>query len=298
MSQGKRYVFTINNYSEADCTRLDALGLGDSTFTYLVYGREVGENGTPHLQGFCIFQSNKRFNAAKRILGDRSHIEVARGTSSQAADYCKKDGSFTEYGTLPVSQGKRTDWDRYRDWIESINRVPTTREVIREFPSLYARYSRKCFEIAEAFLPPPVLTECTLRPGWQATLEDRCRGPSDERKIEFYVNPDGKAGKTTFCRFMLTHYGDVTQVLRVGKRDDLAYVIDCSKRIFLFDIPRQQMQYLRYEILESLKDQMIFSPKYESSSKMLREVPHVIVFCNEAPDMTALTDDRYVVNTI
>lgn len=72
-------------------------------------------------------------------------------------------------------------------------------------------------------------------------------------------------------------------------------MIDIDKSIFLFDIPRGQMTYLQYSVLESMKDRMIFSPKYESSFKILRSTPHVIVFSNEAPDMNAMSTDRFKV---
>ena len=91
----------------------------------------------------------------------------------------------------------------------------------------------------------------------------------------------------------MSHKGDLTQRLSVGKRDDVAYALDVSKSIFLFDIPREQLQYLQYSVLESLKDQCVFSPKYESLSKVLPNPVHVVVFTNEEPDMTKMTEDRY-----
>lgn len=292
MSQAKRWVFTINNYSDEDVARLNALG---DTVTYLVYGDEVGENGTPHLQGFVIFDRSTRFNLAKERIGANAHIEVTRGTSEQAANYCKKDGSFTEYGSLPQSQGKRSDWDKYREWVLELGRRPTRRELASTFPSLYARYSRKCFEIADAFLPAPRLVDQPPRVGWQEDLRNSIGdcGSAPPRQIAFVVDPHGGGGKSWFCQYCLSMFPERTQVLRIGKRDDLAYAIDESKDIFLVDVPRNQMTFLQYSVLEMLKDQMVFSPKYESTFKILRFKPYVIVLCNEAPDMNELTADRY-----
>jgi hypothetical protein len=53
------------------------------------------------------------------------------------------------------------------------------------------------------------------------------------------------------------------------------------------------MEYMQYGVLEQLKDQLIFSPKYESVCKVLPQPVHVIVFCNEMPDITKMTEDRY-----
>jgi len=58
------------------------------------------------------------------------------------------------------------------------------------------------------------------------------------------------------------------------------------------------MQYMQYAILEQLKNRLIFSNKYQSQMKVLPNNVHVVVFSNEAPDMNALTNDRYKVINI
>lgn len=73
----------------------------------MVYGRETGASGTPHLQGFTQLSKQTSFSVVKRHLPG-AHIEKRRGTPKQASDYCKKDGDFTEIGELP-KQGKRND---------------------------------------------------------------------------------------------------------------------------------------------------------------------------------------------
>ena len=42
MSQSKNWCFTVNNYSV-----LDDQTLQDMPYKYLIYGREVGDEGTP-----------------------------------------------------------------------------------------------------------------------------------------------------------------------------------------------------------------------------------------------------------
>ena len=44
----RRICFTKNNYEESD---IDAL-LAEERFSYVIFGLEVGEQGTPHLQGY------------------------------------------------------------------------------------------------------------------------------------------------------------------------------------------------------------------------------------------------------
>lgn len=99
----------MNNYTDEDYSLFTSLDC-----SYLVVGKEVGENGTPHLQGFIIFNTNKRLNTLKRSVHARAHFERARGTSSQAAEYCKKEGNFFEKGQCPESdpgQREKIRWD-------------------------------------------------------------------------------------------------------------------------------------------------------------------------------------------
>lgn len=71
----------------------------------MVYGKEVGESGTPHLQGYVYYGTLKSFKQVQKQI-PRAHIEVQRGSFDQAIDYCKKDGSFEERGEAPVSAKK------------------------------------------------------------------------------------------------------------------------------------------------------------------------------------------------
>lgn len=298
-SNAKRWVFTLNNYTDAEQGVIDG-AFAAGGIDYLVSGREVADSGTPHLQGFVIFGQRRGFNSVKATLGARLHLEVARGTNKQAADYCKKDGDFVEYGTLPEGQGKRTDWDRYREWVEGLGRVPTRREIACEFTSLYARYAERCVEIAEAYLPPPqLLPGVPALRDWQANLHDVLKEDcDDDRTIMFYVDAQGNSGKSWMCRFMLQTYPLRVQVLGVGKVTDIAYMIESEKDIFMFDCERSASEFLQYRVLEQLKNQMVTSTKYSGQMKILRKIPHVVVFMNEYPQMQALTNDRYEVNEI
>lgn len=72
---------------------------------YMILAREVGESGTPHLQGYARFTKKKRLTALKKLLRE-AHFEVAKGTPQQNYDYCSKDGDFEEVGTLPKTGGQ------------------------------------------------------------------------------------------------------------------------------------------------------------------------------------------------
>lgn len=97
--------FTINNPTDAETKSLNTYL--EAKCTYAVYGKETGESGTPHYQGYAEFSSSRTFSAWKGAL-PRAHLERRRGSARQAAVYCKKDGDFVEYGRIS-SQGARTD---------------------------------------------------------------------------------------------------------------------------------------------------------------------------------------------
>ena len=87
MSRFRNFCFTHNNYTD---TSLE----DEISCKYLVYGREVGESGTPHLQGFISFECARTLSAAIKSLPG-CHVEVARNVPA-AMEYCKKDGAYTE----------------------------------------------------------------------------------------------------------------------------------------------------------------------------------------------------------
>jgi len=103
--QSKYWVFTLNNYDES---RDFGVEFRDRT-SYYVIGKEVGESGTKHLQGYAEFTTPKRLSTVRRILAS-AHWEKRRGSAEQAAAYCKKDGDYTEAGQISdPTPGRRTD---------------------------------------------------------------------------------------------------------------------------------------------------------------------------------------------
>jgi hypothetical protein len=71
---GKHWCFTLNNYTGDNLKRLDSLVETEEIVTYLIYGREVGESGTPHLQGFISFSKAVRMLVAKMMIGSNPHV--------------------------------------------------------------------------------------------------------------------------------------------------------------------------------------------------------------------------------
>jgi len=88
-SPAKMWCFTLNNYNENDIKILE-LAFNGSKY---IIGKEVGESGTPHLQGYVNFNDKKRLTALKKIH-DKVHWEKCKGSEEDNIKYCSKDGNI------------------------------------------------------------------------------------------------------------------------------------------------------------------------------------------------------------
>ena len=150
----RRWCFTLNNPAPEDETII-----GSWETKYLVFGREVGDSNTPHLQGFIIFAGNKRLSALKKLHG-KIHWEPTKKASIAAATYCKKDGNFFESGEIhdKTKQGERNDIKCAVATIKSAG----IKRCSEEHPATWVKFSRGLRDIALLQIEP--------------YTHDRCRG--------------------------------------------------------------------------------------------------------------------------
>lgn len=139
MSRAQYWVFTLNNYTEDELTFINNL-ITNPSFAYVSYGKEVGEQGTPHLQGHLELHNRLRLNQLKDLLFPRVHLEVRRGSFEQAEEYCQKDGDFYSFGErVSRGTGKRTDLD---DLAQEIRQGTRKRVLAESFGPLFIKYSK------------------------------------------------------------------------------------------------------------------------------------------------------------
>ncbi|AGA18265.1 hypothetical protein [uncultured marine virus] len=286
--------FTINNHDEdweSDMERL----FNEGYFTYLVVGEETGESGTDHLQGYGELKKRTRLGAIKRFSNDfkRAHVESRRGTGEQAAVYCKKDDAWREWGEMKLSaQGKRSDLDKLREMVgegeynmlnimndcDAAFKYP---QAVRTYVALFKKAKRTRMEL-------------TLKP-WQDSLNGTLTTTvPDQRKVLWFWEATGGTGKTTMARYLVRNHGAF--YCNGGKTTDIAYAYE-EEKIVVFDFTRSQEEHINYGVIESLKNGMITSNKYQSCTKVF-DIPHVVVFANFEPDYEKLSQDRWEVKEI
>lgn len=138
MSNGRSrgWCWTINNptgWDESDVTNLV------NAAKYVVYGKETGEENTPHWQGYCYFENAKTFTGIRQLL-PRAHIERQRGSCEQAIEYCKKDNDFQEWGDKPVGPtGQKNKWKE----VLTFARLGRMDEIEEKYPAIFIRYHSK-----------------------------------------------------------------------------------------------------------------------------------------------------------
>lgn len=126
---------------------------------YGVCGRELGAEGTPHLQGFIRFKSATSFKRVKNLLG-RAHLESQKGSSAQAAEYCKKDGDFDEWGDPPKEN--RNSKNRWR-FILKCAEDGDLETIKDEYPGEYLRYHDKLRSLRRRI---PIILSGALQNEW------------------------------------------------------------------------------------------------------------------------------------
>lgn len=93
-------MFTLNNPTDLELQQIREYA--DKDMKYMVFGHEIGESGTPHLQGYIELFGAMSISAIKKRFRylERAHLEVRMGTRQQAIQYCIKDGEVEEFGEL------------------------------------------------------------------------------------------------------------------------------------------------------------------------------------------------------
>lgn len=137
---------------------------------------------------------------------------------------------------------------------------------------------------------------------WQKDILKIFETEADDRTVHWYWSKEGGIGKSSFVKYCLATYGKKCVFIDEGKKADIMYTIMEADmdlcEVVLFDIPRDNGNKISYKSIESIKNGNIYSPKYESKSKIFN-APHVVCFANEPPDLNdRLSNNRFIITEI
>lgn len=134
---------------------------------------------------------------------------------------------------------------------------------------------------------------------WQRELMEELRTRANNRTIIWYNDVDGGCGKTQLARLIYATFPGV-QYLSSGNLKDATYQIVRRKddpKIIVINLPRSAEGRFSYATLETIKDGIVYSGKYEGGTRIFPS-PHIVVFANFFPDVTQLTEDRWRIRTL
>jgi len=128
----RAWCFTLNNYTPEEEKVIQAFACD-----YMVYGHEVGENGTQHLQGYVFVRRKASLKQLKEHLSDRAHFEQAKGNAHQNYQYCTKQDTagFFEKGDRP-KQGQRSDFVLVKELVKAGGEMPEIIEIASSYQGL------------------------------------------------------------------------------------------------------------------------------------------------------------------
>jgi len=142
MSQpAKSWKFVLNNWKPEDRKRFESLDV-----MVIAFGEEVGEKGTPHLQGHVRFKRNYRLSALKKIC-NRTHWEEAK---CEDFNYeLKGDNIYVR--DERKKKGQRSDLERVADMARGGSSI---REIANEYPGQFIRYGRGIRDLMGVMVEP------------------------------------------------------------------------------------------------------------------------------------------------
>jgi len=146
------WIMVVNNYTDKD---MDAFKDNNCLFAYWIYGKEVGESGTPHLQCYMKCTKQTTMMTLKKIWS-RAHFEIKSRHSSvlQCVNYCRKDGKYTESGDPPVEPHVNGNIKNQELWDQTLRlaKEGNMNDINSKHTIIYYNTLNK---IADDFLPIP-----------------------------------------------------------------------------------------------------------------------------------------------
>lgn len=153
----KFWCFTLNNWTQEQLEHLKRV-FKESKCAWIA-GFEVGEKGTPHIQGYVEF--TKRVRPSEAIKIPQIHWEMRKGTSVQARDYCIKDGDYIGNMIIPPKAIDPMEGLTPYDWQREI--IDMTKEFCKDKRHIYWYWEKNGDKGKTTLAKHIVMTDpCTL----------------------------------------------------------------------------------------------------------------------------------------
>lgn len=294
--RARNYQFTLNNYTEEHEILLHRMYV-DGHASYIMYGKEVGEQGTPHLQGYINFKNGKTLTAAAKFvakcIGKQPHMEIVRKLIAMET-YNKKGGEVVEHGVSPLERqkegackgGKRKadcDYEGLTEVVNMKSKDEAVEHLKKNLPSLmlmsghtimsnldifytpkndYIPYYKK-----ETFIIPEEVTE------WIAQIgQPRCN-------LLFLTGPPN-TGKTAMIRSLGRHayVSGMWNLEPFDAKYDYVVFDDLS-----WQSVESYLEPMRFIFLG--KDEVTVTDKYRRKKRLVCQGKPCVIICNDGTQL-------------
>lgn len=326
-----RWCFTLNNYTDPEQDVFRGL-VSDEVCRFVAFAREVGESGTPHLQGVLIL--SKRSVAPSRLTLKRAHFEPMRGTPLQALEYIRPlslggrsgifgsgetahhkdanaDNTYEEFGSLDDGRSSTSSSNGSKSgerWREAVSKLQSPADVpaLWDFVQMAVPgYSRVVHARLNEVLSKKVQEEEAgdypealeaLRPWQRSFVRWFDSQVADDRRIFVIYGASGAEGKSWLGRWLVYRRGFV-DVPAVAARDMAREIPPGSSRFYLDlarDFATKDGDFTPYSFLEKVKSGRIPNPKYDGQTVVVYRKNFVVLTTNSKLDVEKISSDRLV----
>lgn len=131
---------------------------------------------------------------------------------------------------------------------------------------------------------------------WQQKLYEMLLEEPDDRSIVWVYDKVGKAGKSLFCKW-LNYKDDRFLSVTMNKSADILTVVEKRYVCYLIDLPRcYDVAYTPFNAIEQIKNGFVTEGKLKKTARVLSFAPpHVVVFSNDLPDTSKMSEDRWII---
>jgi len=286
--QNQRYFLTYKTHLDKELVKSF---FDDKNVKEVIVAHEAASSDTDYEHSHVYVDFGKNFQSTNARIFDISkihpHIKTIRSAKHLEnvwAYLCKEDKA-NEYLLERLTQQTLFDKVAACKTVQDAMRLAKTAGDATGLATLFA------FRQLEKPEPKP------LSHNWQIELFAELQGPPHPRKIIWYYDATGNAGKSTFSNHV-TDSGLGLCLAQFGGDRDAGQLIagaienGWDGKILIADLPRQGEHRSIYSPLEAIKNGNVTNTKYRGN--VLRfNIPHVVVMSNFLPRVHEMSLDRW-----
>lgn len=223
---------------------------------YIFQLEKCPQTGGYHIQGYVVLKIRRRYTELEKLLHG-SHWEACNGNDEKCMKYCCKEESADL---------------NYNFYQKGFNNARRWR--VSQLDIITNLYQWQCDVLR-------------LMDSKQYNIK---------RHVIWIYDFVGNVGKTAFAKYLCYKHGAI--YVCNGKSADIRNIIFntdmmVENRMIVANYAKCT-EHINYQVIEDIKDGIICNTKYETGMKLFNS-PHFIAFSNQMPDISKMSEDRWLI---